>query len=204
MANALFKVAEWISRIAYLNLLWVLFSFLGLVIFGFFPATVTMFVISRRWFRGETDLPVFKTFAKTFKQEFIKANSYGVMIVLIGLVGYAQLLFIDVNPDAQTLVFQISFYLFVLFTSLTLIYLFPVYVHYDLSFFNVFKQAFLIMLIHPLTTIGILISIGLTFWVMYYLPGLLFFFGGSFTVLLIMGMTYSTFLTIDEKAREQS
>lgn len=38
--RGLYTVTEWIYRFAIVNLLWILFTIAGLVIFGFFPATL--------------------------------------------------------------------------------------------------------------------------------------------------------------------
>ncbi|WP_084028990.1 YesL family protein [Bacillus sp. J33] len=61
-------------RLVYLNLLWIAFSLLGIVLFGFFPATAAMFSVVRKWIMGETDVRVFKEFWQTYRKEFWKAN----------------------------------------------------------------------------------------------------------------------------------
>src|SRR5699024_6009992 len=42
-------IATWVFNVAYLNLLWILFSIIGLVFFGLFPVTAAMFAIVRKW-----------------------------------------------------------------------------------------------------------------------------------------------------------
>ncbi len=76
LAMGYYRICTWIMRMAYVNLLWVAFSLLGLGIFGFFPATAAMFVVIRKWLSSEQDIPVFKTFWNAFKTEFIKINIY--------------------------------------------------------------------------------------------------------------------------------
>ncbi|WP_440894766.1 YesL family protein [Amphibacillus sp. Q70] len=201
MAQTLYKITEWISRLAILNLLWLGFTLLGLGIFGLFPATVAMFVVIRRWIRNETDLPIFRTYWKAFREEFLKANGYGSIIFLIGVMIYADLIFMSVNESTGMLFIHIPLYMFLIFVVLTLLYLFPVYVHYDLSFFKTIQHAFLIMMIHPLHNVAMIIGIAATVVVMNYIPGLTFFFGGSFMALLLMGTSYHTFLNVEQKSR---
>ena len=55
----------------------------------------------------------------------------------------------------------------------------------DWPFFQTIKQAFLIMLIHPIQTLLMVISIAMSLYLMTFIPGLLFFFGGLFIALLI-------------------
>ncbi|MFC4402738.1 YesL family protein [Gracilibacillus xinjiangensis] len=75
MRSLLFTAAEWISRFAYVNLLWIGFSLLGLVVFGFFPATAAMFALVRQWIMGNIDKPVFSSIWVTIKKNFSKAIS---------------------------------------------------------------------------------------------------------------------------------
>ena len=63
----IYNVLEWITRFAYLNLLWILFSLAGGVIFGFFPATIAMFAIAREWLKGNRNTN-FNTFWKHYRE----------------------------------------------------------------------------------------------------------------------------------------
>ncbi|WP_421102885.1 DUF624 domain-containing protein [Sporosarcina psychrophila] len=53
-----YNVFEWITRLAYIYLLWILFSLAGGMISGFFPATIAMFAISREWLKGISEIPI--------------------------------------------------------------------------------------------------------------------------------------------------
>ncbi|MFA9556724.1 DUF624 domain-containing protein [Evansella sp. AB-rgal1] len=46
----LYRVSEWLIRLAYINILWMLFTIVGLIILGIAPATATVFTIIRKWF----------------------------------------------------------------------------------------------------------------------------------------------------------
>lgn len=203
MTQSLYKFTVWISQLAILNLLWLGFSFLGLVVFGFFPATVAMFIVLRSWLRGEDDLPIFSTFWQSFRTEFLKANGYGLIIVGLGGIVYSNLIFMSVNDSGSMLLFHIPLYTFVIFVALTLLYLFPVYAHYDLGFFQTIKQAFLIMMIQPIQTVVMIIGIVASVVVMRFIPALPFFFGGSFIALLIMATCYHSFQTIEQKQKSR-
>ncbi|MCZ0703714.1 putative membrane protein YesL [Natronobacillus azotifigens] len=199
MNSIFFRATEWITRLVQLNILWLAFSLSGFIVFTFFPATVAMFSTIRQWLRGETDKPIAKTYWSYFKKDFLKAHGYGIVISFLGLVAYAHLIFMANNSEAPMLFLHIPFYLFLLFTFLTILYLFPVYVHYKIGFFAVIKQAFSIMIIHPLQTLFMIIGIVVTVVVMQYIPGTMFFFGGSFIALLVMGTAYQVFLDIEKK-----
>ena len=201
MSKSLFAITEWITKFAILNIIWMLFSALGLILFGFFPATVAMFAVIRKWLTGYTNIPVFKYFWKIYKKEFWKANLIGVIVTAVALIVYVDFYYIQANTELSSLFIHIPLYLFIFAFMLTLLYLFPVYVHYDVTFFQVFKNALLIMFIHPIHNIGLIASIAITYLVMSYIPGLAFFFGGSFIAYLIMGTCYNAFQRIDRKKR---
>ncbi len=57
--SALNKAFEWITKIAYLNLLWLGFTLLGLIIFGIFPATAATFTVARKWVTGYPDVAIY-------------------------------------------------------------------------------------------------------------------------------------------------
>lgn len=127
------KIPEWIVKFAYINILWILFTLLGGIILGLFPATTAMFAVSRRWLLGETDIPLFKTFWNFYREDFLKSNLLGLILTMIGLALYMdyQLLYPVENAALRWL-----HYLFLSFTSLfllTLLYTFPVFVHYQLK-----------------------------------------------------------------------
>src|SRR5690625_7886567 len=89
------KVCEVISRMAYVNLLWIFFTILGLGVLGIIPATVSLFTITRKWVMSEQDIPVFKTFWQTYRKEFIKSNMLGVILFEIVFLLYIDLAFLS-------------------------------------------------------------------------------------------------------------
>lgn len=197
--NGLFAITEWITKLAYLNLLWLGFSLVGLGIFGFFPATVSMFTVARRWLFGETDIPIFPTYWKTYKKEFFKSNGLGLIIlILCGLI-VLDLVFMNKNGAWFTNLFQIPIYLFIFSCAMTMLYLFPVYVHYELKFIDIFKNSLLIMLINPISNLVIISGVITIYLVMKFIPGLAFFFGGSVTAMIIMAACNVAFNRVEQK-----
>ncbi|WP_226037089.1 YesL family protein [Aquibacillus saliphilus] len=200
----LFAITEWITKFAYVNFLWIIFTFVGLVFFGFFPATIAMFTLMRKWLIGNSEIPVFKTFWTTYKKEFIKSNLIGLIIFLFAGIVYADLRFMESNPDSLLIITQIPLYLFIFTFVLTLLYLFPVYVHYDVKIYQMFKNAFLIMLVNPLYNLMMIAGIIVTYFSLTFIPGLIFFFGGSVMTYIIMWPCYQAFQKIEQKKEQIS
>src|SRR5690625_7256835 len=86
-----YKAFDWIYRIAFLNVLWLLFSVVGPIIFGFFPATVAMFSIVRLSILQE-NVPIFHTFWTVYKRESIKSNLLALILSSIAYIFYFDLI----------------------------------------------------------------------------------------------------------------
>lgn len=199
MNEKLLNITEWVAKLAYLNLLWLLTTALGIIVFGLFPASVAMMATLRRTILDGIHTPVLKTYVQALKATFTYSFLYGLIFNAIVVIIYFNLIMIETYHPFNTLLFQVPVFTFVVFSILSSLFFIPVYLHYNLPFFKVFKHAFLIMMIHPKQTLMLVISIALTFYLMQFLPALYFFFGGSFIGLLIHSITIPIFrkLTAD-------
>ncbi len=199
MKGSLFAITEWITRFAYVNLLWIVFTILGLIVFGFFPATVAMFTLIRQWIIGNVDEPVFKTFFATYKKEFLSSNLFGLVIVCIGIVFYVNTQYLLLDTGGFHTIIKAPLYVAMIIMTLTVLYVIPTFVHYDIRFIHVWKNAFFMMLLHPLHNILMILGIVMMVFVMQYIPGTIVFFGGSILAYIIMGTCYHTFQRIELK-----
>lgn len=197
--NRIYSATEWISKFAYINLLWLAFSLVGLVVLGFFPATISMFTIIRKWIKGEGDIPIFRTFWSTYKSEFLRSNGLGLIVAIIGRLMVVDFVFLKNMGNSFTNVLQIPLYLFAFVIVMTMFYLFPVYVHYELKLIQIFKNSFLIMIIHPLENLVMIAGIIALFFVVKFIPGLGFFFFGSLSAAIIMASCYLAFSKVEKK-----
>lgn len=178
-STAIYTILEWITKFAYVNLLWILFTLAGGIIFGFYPSTVAMFAMIRDWLRGNPDLPVFKTFWKYFKKDFIKSNLLGIFLNLIIALIVLDVMYIQSNHNDLLSFTYIPLFAFMLLFLLFIFYLFPTFVHFELKITKLIKNAFLIMLISPIHTFLIAISLVSVYFIMKSIPALFFIFGGT-------------------------
>lgn len=194
VARGYYIFAIWITRLAYLNILWVLFTIAGLLFFGIMPATVAMFAIVRKWQRGENEVPVFTTFLGVYRKEFWKANSIGIILLLLGYFFSIQF---QILGAQSALVYQMAqFSIVIVFALLTMlvIYLFPIYVHFDLKAMQYLKWPLIVSIVHPILTVFLLACIGLTgYFIFQVFPAVLFFFGGSLSAYFITWGVSKTF-----------
>lgn len=195
----LFRVSEWIMRLAFVNILWISFSFLGLIILGTAPSTVAMFTVIRKWIMGQSDIPIFKTFWTTYKNEWLKSNFLGLLLFGIGIFIYIENSIINSTNSPLVQISKYPFFLLVLLFFLVLMYIFPTYVHYNVNLFQTIKNSFLIMLINPFYNIVMILALVLLYYIGLILPPLMLFFGGSAAGFVIMWACYQSFTAIDRK-----
>lgn len=198
-----YYVLEWVMWLLYLNLLWLLFTLLGFGVFGLFPATVSMFAVIRQLLQ-QKDLAIFKTFFQTYKQEFFKANGVGLVLFIITYLLYMDLLFLDHIPSSLFAFFQIGLLIATIIFIIVLLYIFPVYVHFDLTFLQTFKHALIIGIFSPLANLLTIIGFIVLFFIYRWLPGLIPTFGISLIALLLMFSGLFAFNRIQEKQAKLS
>ncbi len=195
--NVLYNIAEWITRLAYLNVLWVFFTIVGLGIFGFFPATAAMFAICRDWLNRKTGIPVFTSFWNYYRKEFLKSNLLGLMISFIMIIIVVDFYFIFVTSDM--LIRWTYIPLLTLIILAMLFYVFPTFVHFDLNIAKMIKTTFLVIFAKPLSTLIILICLASMLVLMKLFPALAFIFGGSSIAYMIMWQSLIVFAKVTSK-----
>ncbi|MEH7415673.1 YesL family protein [Neobacillus drentensis] len=197
--GGIYKLMDWISKLALLNLLWIASTILGLGVFGFFPSTVAMFAVVRKWMLGEEEVSIVKTFWASFKMEFVKSNLLGVFVVAAGLVLYADLLFIQSAAKNMAAFLYIPLFIITFILVCTLFYLIPIFVHYEMKLTDVIKNSFFVMIINPLSTLYMLIgSFGICF-VLSYVPPICILFSGNLLAMLFMKPACHAFNKIQRK-----
>lgn len=188
----IYNILEWITRFAYVNLLWILFTLLGVVLFGFYPATLAMFAVCRDWLRGETGKPVFPSFWDYYRKDFVRSNLLGLFVTAIAVFIAADLFYIQTSSENLSWT-HIPLFAFMLLFVMYLFYLFPTFVHYDIKIGKVIKNAFWVMLINPVNTLLIFICLGSLAVIMQAVPALAIIFGGSSFSYIIMWVALRAF-----------
>lgn len=190
------NIANWIIRLAYVNVLWLVFSALGLIIFGLFPSTIALFTVIRQWIKHGTHIPVWKTYKDTFKKDFMEANLIGYFYSIIGVVTFIDLRFFQTQSG---LIYTTLSYTFIMISVVYVIiglFLLPVYVHYDFKMLQYIKHTFFIVTSKPLIFLIILIVFTFVCVVMLFIPGLIVLFGISLPAFIIMWTSYNVFTKI--------
>ncbi|WP_035445745.1 YesL family protein [Bacillus sp. UNC41MFS5] len=193
------KIPVILLNLAYLNLLWILFSILGLFIFGFFPATTSMFAVIRKWVMGDLEIPIFKTFWSHYKKYFLKSNLLGLVITFVGFFLFFDIRLVQQFQSGYMLFFYYFLLMIALIYGLTVLYVLPVFVHFELSVYKIMKTSLSFLIVSPLSTIMMFAGGIIIFFILKSLPGLVFIIGGSLPSLLIMWSSYHAFSRLNQK-----
>ncbi|WP_163538066.1 DUF624 domain-containing protein [Gracilibacillus sp. YIM 98692] len=199
LMSGVYKYSLWISRLAFLNVLWVFFSLIGLIIFGFFPATVAMFSIVRDWVKGKDDQPIISTFIKNYRKELIKGNLLGMIILFIGLILIIDIRFLFHNNSGIWMIVNGVTVMVTVIYLLTVLYVFPVFVQYELKLIDNIKNAFFYMLANPKATFMMVAATITLYLGMVYFPAVAFIFGGSLYAFCLMYYANQSFVHVEQK-----
>ncbi len=183
-----------------MNVLWVVFTILGLGIFGFMPATVALFSVMRRWMTGKEITHLFTYFSEIYRKEFIKANKLGFFFSIAGSILLFDLFFLPANSTFFLFIRSIIILISILYLIL-LLYIFPVYAHYQMNNKAYVKAAFMVGAAFPHLT-GILAAslMGLYFFFTHF-PGVIPFFGASLIAYVIIFQAMHVFSKLEKQPR---
>lgn len=177
--NKFMRVCEWIYRLLFLNSLWLLFTLGGLIVLGIFPSTVAMFYITKEWLGGNTDQPIFKTFFTKFKEEFLRSQLFGAVLLVIGALLYFDIQFFF---QKEGMVFYLMRYVMLMIGFLYMImlpFVFPLFVQQKLTLGVFLKNVLIISITRIFHSVIMVIGCFTIFVVFAKFAGLFIFFLGS-------------------------
>ncbi|WP_058306525.1 YesL family protein [Gracilibacillus massiliensis] len=197
-SGAIYTFCNWFYRLAFVNVLWILFTILGLGIFGIFPATIAMLATLRKYI-NQQEVSVFSTFWYYFKNEFIQANKLGAVITLIGIVLYINIQFIQTTDAALSQFIYVSSIIMSGFYFLVICYLLASYVEFDLTIKTHIKNSVLIAIYNPLASLFIIFGFAAVYYAITFISGLGFFFSISLLGLVVLSSANLAYRKVEKK-----
>ncbi|MGN8645972.1 YesL family protein [Gracilibacillus sp. HCP3S3_G5_1] len=197
LVGSLDRFLKIVVKVALLNFLWILFTLIGFVVAGVFPATTAIISVARKWIKDKELDEVFQTFKQAYKDEFVKANIIGLILTIMGAILYLNYHALLQLGD-QIPVFVVFAYYFVIFLySILVLWIFPLLSHYQSTIKQYFKNALII----GITKMPVTIAIGLTFFAVLYVslsfPTMLLFCTVSLTAIATAFISLRVFEQID-------
>lgn len=188
----------WLSRLAFLNLLWMLFSAAGLLLFGIFPATMAALAICKKWLNGEEEFKILQEFLRVYKESFFMANKIGLAFIAISIVLYLN--FLVINENGAHIVFIAAFYVVTFLALITATHIMPIYVYEKSSFVSLVKKAFIISVVNVHFSAAILISQSAIYYLLFSYPASALFFLGSVLAMIQMWLAIRSFQRLEKRS----
>src|SRR5699024_1440757 len=153
-----------------------------------------MFAVVRKWIMGEGDTPIFKTFWKAYREDFLKTNGLGLILFFIGYILIMEFKILRLQESVVYFVVSFSVLAILILYAIVLTYFFPIYVYFNLKISYYLKCPFIIVIVHPILTLFLVVGTLLFAYITFItIPAILFFFGGSVIAFFIMWGVSKTF-----------
>ncbi|UOE94951.1 YesL family protein [Alkalihalobacillus sp. LMS39] len=191
------ECCEWLMKLAFLNTLWVVFSVLGLGIFGWAPATAAVFAVLRKRLTSNDEFKMLPFFWSVYKKEFFKANLIGVFLVFGSWSFYFSLSTLLYLPQAAMITVGTVFFIALILYLIVSLFIFPVFTHYDTNLRTCFRYALMIGLanLHYCLIIGV--CLGIIAVLFHAFPGILLFYSISLPVWCIIAISLKVFTNME-------
>jgi uncharacterized membrane protein YesL len=183
----------WIWKTIQLNLSWLLHIVMGGVVLGIFPATVSLFAITRKWLQGGRDEPFFSEYHHYYKKHFWKVNSLGWIYSSIGLFLWIDLYLVTQLKGIIALFSTVLILFILILYVFSFLYLFPYYVHFDQSFKRYLYQPFIITIISFKQNLILTIGLTMVGYLIYQMPGLIPFALGVMPAYWVMKVSMNRY-----------
>lgn len=187
-----YNISEKIMKIFYIHILWVGFSLLGLIILGFFPATVSLFSVLRKWLMDK-EIGITRLYWDTYRKEFVKANKLGVILVLLAYLLYINFSISKLTSGLTHIVMFIFLLMLMILFLILLLYIFPVYVHFDMKIREYLSLSIMLGISFPIHTVLMVIGCLFLYFIFSVLPGLIPFVSMSLLGTVIMFIALNVF-----------
>lgn len=192
--GGLYRITEWISRIAFSNILWALcsvpFLFAGvmkvimlaseaggpneqitlnwimgvLAPFTVFPATAALFTVVRKWVMGNTDVSTFRTFFQGYKENYLKSMLGGVIYTLLFVIMYVDVT-VYMTQMANFRIVGILMLVLMIILFVSMFNFFSIVVHYQMTFKEVMTNSILLTIARPIRVFSTLIGAGVLLYI---------------------------------------
>lgn len=228
-----YRISEWIMRLSVINILWVICSFpffylvlAGLVAtaenpeigkqslvllaivapFTLFPATGAMFTVARKWVTGDEDVPLFKTFFRGYKENYVQSMLGGLFFILMAVILYVNQTFYLKQGNVLGLL-SIFFIVLMIILSAAMFHFFSMMVHFHMKFFQILKNSILITIGNPVSSVLLIVTnAAVLYFSVYQFTFLIPFFMGSIMATVSFWYFYRIFekiKTLSEKQKQK-
>ena len=192
-------LSEWVMNLFILQFLWLGGTLIGGVILGLAPATTALFAYLRKLKRQETKFSLFQYYVQSYKENLKNSLVIGFGFLLAGVIGLIYSQFLSQTTDSWVAYTHIFIYLILFLMGLLLLYIFPVYVHFDLRLRSLLKTTFFIMMTSMKWNLPLILTLIATGLIFIRFAVVFLFFGASVPAFIILAYCMRAFEDFDLK-----
>ncbi|MDQ0677147.1 putative membrane protein YesL [Arthrobacter pascens] len=196
-AYSFFDTLLWI---ACLNLLWVVFTLLGLGVLGAGPATAAAQILVRRRAQGGA-APLLRTFATEYFKNFLRANALALPVMIVALALAMNWNYFAGAGDLVSQLIAAGSFVGAIFLAGVVCYLFPMYARYELPVGQYLMMCSRFAVRHLAGTVILLFISAAAVYASRALPGLIPFFSIG-VWLFVTGWLCDRFFTANDESLE--
>ncbi|MDF2668269.1 MAG: hypothetical protein K0R67_575 [Paenibacillus sp.] len=193
LMGGFYRISEWIMRLSVINVLWIVcsFPFFYLVLAGLlamsenpdvgvqsltliaivtpftlFPATAAAFAVARKWVTGDTDVPLFKTYFRSYKENYVQSMLGGIFFILLYVIVYVNYTFYLKQGNSLSLL-SVLFIVFLVILTCSMFHFFSLMVHFHMKIFQLVKNSILLTIGNPINTFLLMVTNGAVLYVSF-------------------------------------
>ena len=194
-AYSFFDTLLWI---ACLNLLWILFTLLGLGVLGAGPATAAAQIAVRKRARGDA-APLVRSFASQYFRNFGRANVLALPVMAVAMALAMNWNYFSGSGDLFSQLVAAGIFVTAIFVAGATCYLFPMYARYELPLAQYLLLSSRFAFRHLAGTVILLFVSAAAFYASSAVPGLIPFFSiGAW--LFVTGWLCDRFFTANDES----
>lgn len=195
-------ISEWVMNLFILQVLWIGGTLGGGIVFGLFPATIALYASLRKLNCPEAEFSLFRYFVETYKENFKESLIIGLWYVLAAIIGFIYSQFISQTTNSWLAYTHIFMYLILFLIGLLLLYIIPVYVHYEVKLRNLVKTSFFIMLVNMKWNLPLILTLVAVSLIFIRFSVVFLFFGVSLPAFIVLYYCLRAFDYYDFKKQE--
>lgn len=201
MLNGLMYILEWAVTLAYLNLLWIVFTIAGGILLGIGPSTIAVFSLIRKKIRVGSIVKPVAAFYQLFKENFKLGNKYFAVTGATGIFLYIDFQIIQLLPNTVLITYAVipAFIILLILWVIVSLFTLGMITHYTLDFWDNIKQAFWIAMISPASSFVMLIAVLLNGFIINILPAAFLFYLITPSVFIVESIFLRKIKTIENK-----
>ncbi|MFK3936774.1 YesL family protein [Alkalihalobacillus sp. NPDC078783] len=196
ISGPIYTFCVWFYRLAFINVLWILFTILGLGLFGFFPATVALLATIRQLL-NQNEGSIFKTFWTFYKEEWIKSNVIGLCVILLSIVLISNIQFLQTMNTGISQAMYVATIIIACFFLLILCYFLSLYVEFQAPVKTHLKNAVLLAIYNPVASLTMIFGFFGVYLLITFVSGIGLFFSVSAMGLVVLLSTKLAFRKVD-------